>query len=154
MDFGFNVYLGDFFGGLGVSVRTLDAKCDSCGTGDFGAHVELGYLWLKTDYIESGVWGNLGFAAIEIPPERGKDDSEYQHERYFRYGFGVYVEALFPKLIGKPVDSFFEPGIGNRFGVRLKLGMQNVNAPEFGHAKGYSPFISLGFTWHVMRVGY
>ena len=130
LDFGFNVYLGNGFGGIGMSIRNLDAKCDSCGTWDVSANVEFGYLWFKSDY------------------------KKIRHDRYFRYGFGVHVEALFPKLIGKPVDSFFEPGIGNRFGVRLKLGMQNVNAPEFGHAKGYSPFISLGFTWHVMRVRY
>ena len=154
LDFGFNLYNRNWFAGLGVSIRKLDAKCDSCGTGDFGAHVEFGYLWLKTDYIESGVWGNLGFSAIEIPPERGSQDSEYQHERYFRYGFGIFVEALFPKLIGKPVDSFFERGIGNRFGVRLKLGMQNINISDIGHAKGLSPFVSFGITWHCMGLRY
>ena len=152
LGFGFNFYLGDLFGGIGLSIRNLDAKCDSCGTGDFGAHVEIGYLWLKRDYIESGVWGNLGFAAIEIPPQKGVADSEYQHERYFRYGFGVYVEALFPKLVGKPLNSFFERGIGNRFGVRLKLGMQNIKISDIGHAKGLSPFVSLGFSWHCMGV--
>ena len=150
---GFNVYVGDMFGGIGVSIRTLDAKCDSCGTGDFGAHVELGYLWLKTKYIESGAWGNLGFSAVEVPPVKGKPDSDYQHERYFRYGFGIYVDALFPSLIGKPVDSFWEKGLGNRFGVRLKLGLQNMNVSEIGHAKGFSPFVSLGFTWHLISLG-
>lgn len=154
LDFGFGVYLGNGFGGIGMSIRNLDAKCDSCGTWDVSANVEFGYLWFKSDYIESGVWGNLGFAAVDVPLHRENEKKKILHDRYFRYGFGVHVEALFPKLIGKPVDSFFEPGIGNRFGVRLKLGMQNVNAPEFGHAKGYSPFISLGFTWHVMRVRY
>ena len=149
---GFNVYTRNFYWGLGVSIRSLDAKCDSCGTGDFGAHVELGYLWLKTKYIESGAWGNLGFSAIEIPPEKGKPDSEYQHERYFRYGFGIYVDALFPSLIGKPVDSFWERGWGNRFGARLKLGLQNMNVSEIGHAKGFSPFVSLGFTWHLISL--
>lgn len=150
---GFNVYVGDMFGGIGVSIRSLDAKCDSCGTGDFGAHVELGYLWLKTKYIESGAWGNLGFSAVEVPPVKGKPDSDYQHERYFRYGFGIYVDALFPSLIGKPVDSFWEKGLGNRFGVRLKLGLQNMNVSEIGHAKGFSPFVSLGFTWHLVSLG-
>lgn len=149
---GFNVYANNIFWGLGVSIRSLDAKCDSCGTGDFGAHFEFGYLWLKTKYIESGAWGNLGFSAIEVPPQKGVEDSEYQHERYFRYGFGIYVDALFPNLIGKPMKSFFEPGLGNRFGARLKLGLQNMNVSEIGHAKGVSPFISLGFTWHCIRV--
>lgn len=152
LGFGFNVYLGNWFGGLGLSIRSLDAKCDSCGTGDFGAHVEIGYLWLKKDYIESGVWSNFGFAAIEIPPQKGVEDPKYLHERYFRYGFGIYVEALFPKLIGRPVDSFFEQGIGNRFGVRLKLGAQNINISDIGQAKGLSPFVSLGITWHCMGV--
>ena len=151
---GFNVYVGDMFGGIGVSIRSLDAKCDSCGTGDFGAHLELGYLWLKTKYVESGAWGNLGFSAVEVPPVKGKPDSDYQHERYFRYGFGIYVDALFPSLIGKPVDSFWEKGLGNRFGVRLKLGLQNMNVSEIGHAKGFSPFVSLGFTWHLIKVAY
>ena len=130
----------------------MDAKCDSCGTGDFGAHVEIGYLWLKKDFIESGVWSNFGFAAIEVPPQKGVEDPKYLHERYFRYGFGIYVEALFPKLIGRPVDSFFEQGIGNRFGVRLKLGAQNINISDIGQAKGLSPFVSLGITWHCMGV--
>lgn len=152
LGFGFNVYIRDFYWGLGLSIRSLDAKCDSCGTGDFGAHVELGYLWLKTKYIESGAWGNLGFSAVEVPPIKGKPDSEYQHERYFRYGFGIYVDALFPSLIGKPVNSFFEPGLGNRFGARLKLGLQNMNISEIGHAKGFSPFVSLGFTWHLVKL--
>jgi hypothetical protein len=154
LGFGFNVYIRDFYWGLGISIRTLDAKCDSCGTGDFGAHVELGYLWLKTKYIESGAWGNLGFSAMEVPPIKGNPDSEYQHERYFRYGFGIYVDALFPSLIGKPLNSFWEKGLGNRFGVRLKLGLQNMNISEIGHAKGFSPFVSLGFTWHLVKVAY
>ena len=153
LGFGFNVFIRDFYWGLGISIRSLDAKCDSCGTGDFGAHLELGYLWLKTKYVESGAWGNLGFSAVEVPPVKGKPDSEYQHERYFRYGFGIYVDALFPSLIGKPVDSFWEKGLGNRFGVRLKLGLQNMNVSEIGHAKGFSPFVSLGFTWHLVSVG-
>lgn len=138
LDFGFNLYSRNWFAGLGLSIRKLDAKCDSCSTNDLGAHVEFGYLWLKTDYIESGVWGNLGLAAVE--------------ERYFRYGFGVFVEALFPKLIGKPVDSLFERGIGNRFGVRLKLGMQNIKISDIRHGDGLSPFIAVGFTWHCMGV--
>lgn len=154
LDLGFNIYAGDWFGGIGVSIRTLDAKCDSCGTGDFGAHFELGYLWLKTKYVESGVWGNLGFSAVEVPPIKGKPDSEYQHERYFRYGFGIYFDALFPSLIGKPVKSFWEKGLGNRFGARLKLGMQNMNISEIGHGKGLSPFVSLGFTWHLVKLAY
>ena len=153
LGFGFNVYIGVFYWGIGLSIRSLDAKCDSCGTGDFGAHVELGYLWLKTKYIESGAWGNLGFSAIEIPPIKGKPDSEYQHERYFRYGFGLYFDALFPSLIGKPMNSFWEKGLGNRFGARLKLGLQNMNVSEIGHAKGFSPFVSLGFTWHLITLG-
>ena len=153
LGFGFNVYIRDFYWGLGISIRSLDAKCDSCGTGDFGAHLELGYLWLKTKYVESGAWGNLGFSAVEVPPVKGKPDSEYQHERYFRYGFGIYVDALFPSLIGKPVDSFWERGLGNRFGARLKFGLQNMNVSEIGHAKGFSPFVSLGFTWHLISLG-
>lgn len=140
LDFGFNLYSRNWFAGLGLSIRKLDARCDSCGTNDLDAHVEFGYLWLKTDYIESGVWGNLGLAAVE--------------ERYFRYGFGLFVEALFPKLIGKRVDSLFERGIGNRFGVRLKLGMQNINISDIGQAKGLSPFIAVGFTWHCMGLRY
>ena len=152
LGFGFNVYIRDFYWGIGLSIRSLDAKCDSCGTGDFGAHVEVGYLWLKTKYIESGVWGNLGFSAVEVPPIKGKPDSEYQHERYFRYGVGIHVDALFPSLIGKPVNSFFEKGLGNRFGVRFKLGLQNMNISEIGHAKGVSPFVSLGFTWHLVTL--
>ena len=150
---GFNIYTSDIFWGIGVSIRSLDAKCDSCGTGDFGAHFEFGYLWLKTKYVESGAWGNLGFSAIEISPVKGKPDSEYQHERYFRYGFGIYFDALFPSLIGKPMKSFLEPGLGNRFGARLKLGLQNMNVSEIGHAKGFSPFVSLGFTWHLISLG-
>ena len=63
-------------------------------------------------------------------------------------------EALFPKLIGRPVDSFFEQGIGNRFGVRLKLGAQNINISDIGHAKGLSPFVSFGITWHCMGLRY
>lgn len=140
LDFGFNLYSRNWFAGLGLSIRKLDARCDSCGTNDLGAHVEFGYLWLKTDYIESGVWGNLGLAAVE--------------ERYFRYGFGVFVEALFPKLIGKRVDSLFERGIGNRFGVRLKLGMQNIKISDIWHGDGLSPFIAVGFTWHCMGLRY
>ena len=153
LGFGFNIYFGDWFGGIGLSIRNLDAKCDSCGTGDFGAHVEFGYRWLKKDYIESGVWGNLGFSAIEVPPQKGIEDSEYQHERYFRYGFGVYAEALFPKLVVKPVESLERREIKNRFGARLKLGLQNMNVSEIGHAKGFSPFVSLGFTWHLISLG-
>lgn len=152
LGFGFNVYTGNFYWGIGLSIRSLEAKCDSCGTGDFGAHLELGYLWMKTKYIESGAWGNLGFSAVEVPPIKGKPDSEYQHERYFRYGFGIYVDAIFPSLIGKPVNSFFERGFGNRFGARLKLGLQNMNISEIGHAKGFSPFVSLGFTWHLVAL--
>ena len=52
------------------------------------------------------------------------------------------------------INSFWEKGLGNRFGVRLKLGLQNMNISEIGHAKGFSPFVSLGFTWHLVKVAY
>lgn len=151
LDFGFNIYRGKWIWGLEMAIQKLDAKCDSCGTGDFGAHLVFGYKWLKLPHVESVGFMNLGFSALEVPPfPKSDSDAKYKHERYFCYGAGAYFDFLFGPFNPDADEDGNVGRNGSHFlGARLKLGFNNMNVSDIGHAKGISPYISLGFTWHA-----
>lgn len=155
-DIGFNIYVNKWVFGLETAIQKLDAKCDSCGTGDFGAHLVLGYKWFRTQHLESVGFMNLGFSALEVPPfPKSDSEAKYKHERYFCFGAGVYLDALFELGNSDADDDDYNPRrshLGQLLGVRLKLGFNNMNVSDIGHAKGISPYISLGLTWHVGHI--
>lgn len=156
LDFGFNIYVDKWVLGLETAIRKLDAKCDSCGTGDFGAHLVFGYKLFRTLHLESVGFMNLGFSALEVPPYPKTDsEAKYRHERYFGFGAGVYLDALFELGNSDADDDDYNPRrshLGQFLGARLKLGFNNMNVSDIGHAKGISPYASLGLTWHVGRI--
>ncbi|OWV24215.1 hypothetical protein B7982_00395 [Fibrobacter sp. UWB2] len=118
--------------GIEWTFHVLESRCDSCGKLDIGIQGLLGFLWLKSKYIEGVVFGNLGSASFVYG------------DAYIRYGVGTYFDLLFPSYIGKPVSSTKEK---KRYGVRLKLGLLNMNNTKRGRAQGILPYVSLGFTW-------
>ncbi len=122
--------------------RALDAKCDSCGFFDYGFQSLLGYRIFKTKYFESAAFANLG-AAFYVVRGDGEKERENKQEGYFRYGFGAYVDYIFPSLEGKSMPKG-DPLVG-RFAIRLKAGFHNMKASKYGHSNGISPYISLGF---------
>ena len=134
----FRVY--DVVFGFDFAIRALEAKCDSCGNLDYGIHSMLGYRFLKTKYFESAVFGNLGGAFFVVPTSK---DEKNKQERYFRYGFGAYVDYIIPSLEGKTMPKG-DP-IAGRIAIRLKAGFHNMKASKYGRANGISPYISLGF---------
>ena len=122
--------------------RALDAKCDSCGIFDYGIHSLLGYRVFKTKYFEGAAFANLG-AAFYVARSDGEEKGENKQERYFRYGFGAYVDYIIPSLEGKTMPKG-DP-ITGRIAIRLKAGFHNMKASKYGRANGISPYISLGF---------
>lgn len=124
------------------NTRSLDEKCDSCGFLDYGIHSMLGYRVLKTKYFEGAAFANLG-KAFYVVRRDGEEKRENKQESYFRYGFGAYVDYLFPSLVGKTMPEG-DP-IAGRIAIRLKAGFHNMKASKYGHSKGISPYISLGF---------
>ena len=124
------------------NTRSLDEKCDSCGFFDYGIHSLLGYRVLRTKYFEGAAFANLG-TAFYVVRRDGEEKRENRQERYFRYGFGAYVDYLFPSLEGKTMPEG-DP-ITGRIAIRLKAGFHNMKASKYGHSKGISPYISLGF---------
>ena len=146
-DFGFSIYTGKMIWGYEVGVMSLDAKCDSCGTSDFGMHLIVGYSWLKTKYVEGAGFVNLGFSLFEVPPQRGNSEGRTLYEGYFRYGVGAFFDLLTPDLTRNPSESKYE----TRLGLRLKFGVNNVNVSDVGHADGFAPYISLGLTWQMIE---
>ncbi|WP_290765112.1 hypothetical protein [Fibrobacter sp. UBA4297] len=124
------------------NTRSLDEKCDSCGFLDYGIHSMLGYRVLKTKYFEGVAFANLG-KAFYVVRRDGEEKRENKQESYFRYGFGAYVDYLFPRLVGKTMPEG-DP-IAGRIAIRLKAGFHNMKASKYGHSKGISPYISLGF---------
>ena len=145
-DYGFSVEEGKFILGFDVGIMGFDAKCDSCGTGDYGIHILLGYSWLKTKYVESAFFTNLGVSAFEVPPKRENPKGDYLHEAYPRFGLGAYFDFLTPDLIRDPANSSFE----SRLGLRLRFGFNNIKVSDVGHADGYAPYIALGLVWHAV----
>lgn len=137
----FRIY--DVVFGFDFTGRALEAKCDSCGDFDYAIQAYLGYRFFKTENFEGAAFGNLGGAFYVIPTEKdGK--RENKQEGYFRYGFGTYVDYIFPSLEGKSMPKGDHPMAG-RLAIRLKAGFHNMKAAKYGHSNGISPYISLGF---------
>jgi len=145
-DYGFSVYDNKMIFGFDVSSMSFDAQCDSCGTGDFGIGLILGYAWLNTEYIEGAVFSNWGVGIYEAAPKRETPKGVYQHEGYFRFGIGAYFDFLTPDLIRDPENSSFE----SRLGLSLRFGVNNIKVKNIGRADGYAPYIALGLVWHAV----
>ena len=145
-DYGFSVYDRKFVFGFDITSMSFDAQCDSCGTGDLGLHVMLGYAWLNTKYIEGAVFSNWGVGIFESAPKRENPKGMFLHEGYFRFGLGAYFDFLTPDLIRDPANSSFE----SRLGLRLRFGFNNIKVSDVGHADGYAPYIALGLVWHAV----
>lgn len=143
LEFDFNVYWKRWVYGIGLNARAYDAKCDSCGANDMSFYWTFGYTWLKTTYVESVAFGNVGFATFSK-----KENSKNLTEDYFRYGLGSYFDLIFPNLIGKNV----QPAdiSASRFSLRLMVGLNNMNVSKISRAQGISSYISLGLTWHYI----
>jgi hypothetical protein len=144
-----NGYVKKYFFGIGVAARDFESKNDSCTSNNLSLFYTAGYLWLKTKYIESVAFGNLGFSTYNVSVLRNNNEKEYFSGSFFLYGLGVYFDVLSPNHIGSPSkgNSFV-----NRFGARLKLGFHNMNISDVGHVNGFSPYVSLGFTWLFMSM--
>jgi hypothetical protein len=97
----------------------------------------------KAKYFESVAFANQG-AAFYVVRRDGEKERENKQEGYFRYGFGAYVDYIFPSLEGKSMPKGDLPMVG-RLAIRLKAGFHNMKASKYGHSNGISPYISLGF---------
>lgn len=142
----FNLSFEPWVWGIEWTFHILESRCESCGKVDIGFQGVLGYLWLKSKYIEGVAFGNLGFAGFVSTKDPKKQKASYG-DAYIRYGVGTYFDLLFPSYMGKPVPSKKDK---LRYGVRLKLGLLNMNNTKRGQAQGILPYISLGFTWRIV----
>ena len=147
VDLGLGVYINRGILGVETDIRRYDSKSDAFGFSDFGANLMFGYLWLKTRYVESAVFGNLGFSKLE---KHFRHDDTYDGESYFRYGAGGYLDLILPNHIGEPIQP--RQTLVQRFSVRMKFAFHNMNVSDIHEAQGFTPYVALGLVWHFVKV--
>lgn len=147
VDLGLSAYIDRGILGVETDIRHYDSKSDSLGFSDFGVNLMLGYLWFKTRYVESAVFGNIGFSKLEKHSRHG---DVYDGERYFRYGAGGYLDLIFPNYVGEPIQP--RQSLVQRFSVRMKLAFHNMDVSGVHEAQGFTPYIALGLVWHFVKV--
>ncbi|WP_290747099.1 hypothetical protein [Fibrobacter sp. UBA4309] len=147
VDLGLGVYINRGILGVETDIRRYDSKNDAFGFSDFGANLMFGYLWLKTRYVESAVFGNLGFSKLE---KHFRHDDTYDGESYFRYGAGGYLDLILPNHIGEPIQP--RQTLVQRFSVRMKFAFHNMNVSDIHEAQGFTPYVALGLVWHFVKV--
>lgn len=147
VDLGLSAYINRGILGVETDIRHYDSKSDAFGFSDFGVNLMLGYLWLKTRYVESAVFGNIGFSKLE---KHFRHDDTYDGESYFRYGAGGYLDLILPNHIGEPIQP--RQTLVQRFSVRMKFAFHNMNVSDIHEAQGFTPYVALGLVWHFVKV--
>lgn len=153
--FNFGLYLNDFV--LGLDFRCADYQfknsehdCDSCMMVDYSARVSIGVSLLKMKYLEGVVFANLGASRFSVKTYQNEiGEQNLRRDYYVDYGVGGYIDALFPNYLWKPSRG---NNLTFRYGARLKFGINNMDLSDIGYGSGYSPYVSLGFTAHLVKM--